>query len=76
MRDKLSQLAMAKIQPSVAASRQLAEQMQKEYSDPEKVRAMREQAEAARKAVQQQQSTSSRQANRKKAEDLEKELGL
>jgi hypothetical protein len=57
------------------AGRQLAEQMQKEYSDPAKVQAMREQAEAARKATQEQQAAS-KAANKKKADDLEKDLGL
>jgi hypothetical protein len=74
-RDKVSKLTMQKMQPAMDASRQLAEQMQKEYSDPAKVQAMREQAEAARKAMQEQQA-SSRAANKKKADDLEKELGL
>ncbi len=74
-RDKVSQATMKKMQPSMEAGRQLAEQMQKEYSDPAKVQAMREQAEAARKAMQEQQA-SSKATNKKKADELEKELGL
>ena len=58
MRDKLSQLALQRMQPSMEAGRQLAEEMQKEYGDPAKVQALREQAEAARKVMQEQQAGS------------------
>jgi hypothetical protein len=74
-REKLNQAAMQKLQPSIDAAQKQAAELQKEFSDPAKVQAMREQAEAARKTMQQQQA-SSKSANKKAADDLEKELGL
>ena len=74
-RQKQSEVAMQKMQPQIDAAQRQAAEMQKELSDPAKVQAMREQAEAARKAMQQQQA-SSKAANKKAAADLEKELGL
>lgn len=75
MRDRQGQVAMQKMQPSIDEAKRQAEELQKQFSDPEKVKAMREQAEAARQSIQKEQA-SSKQANRKSAEDLEKELGL
>jgi hypothetical protein len=74
-RTKQNQLAMQKMQPSIDAAKRQAEELQKQFSDPAKVQAMREQAEAARRSLQQQQAAS-KQANKKSAAELEKELGL
>jgi colicin import membrane protein len=74
-RQKQNQLAMQKMQPQIDAAQRQAAELQKEFSDPAKVQAMREQAEAARKALQQQQA-SAKAANKKAADELEKELGL
>jgi hypothetical protein len=70
-REKQNQLAMQKMQPSIDEMQRQAAELQKQYSDPAKVQAMREQAEAARKSIQQQKA-----GNKKGADDLEKELGL
>jgi hypothetical protein len=74
-RDTQQRLAMTKMQPSIDAAQRHAEEIQKQYSDPAKVQAMREQAEAMRKALQQQQQTKA-PSNAKRADDLESELGL
>jgi hypothetical protein len=74
-RTKQNQLAMQKMQPSIDAAKRQAEELQKQFSDPAKVQAMSEQAEAARKSLQQQQAAS-KQGNKKSAAELEKELGL
>ena len=77
VRAKRDQLAMQKMQPGIDAAKRQAEEMQKQFGDPAKVQAMRDQAEAARKSLQQrQQQGATKQANRKSAEELEKELGL
>jgi hypothetical protein len=68
-------LAMQKMQPSIDQARKQAEAIQKEYSDPAKVAAMKQQAEAARQAMQADQAAS-KAKNKKAADDLEKELGL
>ena len=75
---KVQQQAMQKMQPGIDKALKQAEEMQKQFGDPAKVQAMREQAEAARKAMQQQQSQANAKSasNKKSAEDLEKELGL
>lgn len=74
-RDAQQRVAMAKMQPSIDAAQRHAEALKKEYSDPAKVQAMREQAEAMRKTLQQQQQSNAK-SNAKRAEDLESELGL
>jgi hypothetical protein len=74
-RDQLKKNAMAKMQPTIDDMQRQAEQLRAQYSDPAKVKAMQEQAEAMRKSLQQQQA-SAKQANKKSAGDLEKELGL
>jgi myosin heavy subunit len=74
-REKQNQVAMQKMQPSIDQLQRQAAELQKQYSDPAKVQAMREQAEAARKSIQQQQAAS-KAANKKGADDLEKQLGL
>ena len=66
---------MTKMQPSIDAAQRHAEELKKEYSDPAKVQAMREQAEAMRKSMQQQQQSNAK-SNAKRADDLESELGL
>ena len=75
VRQRGQQAAMQKMQPSIDQMRKQAEALQTQYGDPAKVAEMQRQAEAARKAMQEQQATS--KANSKKsAADLEKELGL
>jgi hypothetical protein len=73
--DKQQQIVMLKMQPSIDAAKRHAEQIQKEYSDPAKIQAMREQAEAMRKSLQQQQQANAK-TKAKSADDLERELGL
>jgi hypothetical protein len=75
---RASQLAMQKMQPSIDQAQKQAEEFRKQYGDPAKVQAMRDQAEAARKAMQQQQAQANAKSasNKKSSEQLEKELGL
>jgi hypothetical protein len=75
VQDRQQQLAMQKMQPSIDQARKQAEAMQKQFSDPAKVAEMKQQAEAARKAMQQDQAAA-KAKNKKSADDLEKELGL
>jgi hypothetical protein len=76
MRDKQAQIAQQKVQPAIDEAQRQAAELQKAFSDPAQVQAMREQAEAAKKSLQQQQTPAAKAANKKKADDLEKELGL
>jgi hypothetical protein len=73
--DQAQQAAMAKMQPSIDHMRQQAEQMQKDFSDPAKVKAMQEQARQMQKAMQAQQQANAK-TKTKSADDLEQELGL
>ena len=75
---KMSQQTMQKLQPSIDQAQKQAAELKKQYGDPAKVQAMREQAEAARKAMQQQQAQANAKSasNKKSAEQLERELGL
>lgn len=80
-RDRNTQLVQQKMQPSIDQARKQAEEIQKQFSDPAKVEEMKRQAAAAAKAIQEQKDSPATQAarkeaNRKSAEDLEKELGL
>jgi hypothetical protein len=80
-RDRNHQLMAQKMQPSMDQARKQAEEMQKQFGDPAKVEEMKKQAAAAAKAMQEQQGSPAAQAarkeaNRKSADDLEKELGL
>jgi hypothetical protein len=79
-RDRMQQVAMQKMQPQMEAAQKQAEAMAAQFGDPAKVEEMRKNAEAMRKALQDQQAASSgsgaKAANKKSAEDLEKELGL
>jgi hypothetical protein len=63
------------MQPQIDSAQQQAAQMQREFSDPAKVEAMRQQALAMQKRLQEQQKTQAK-TNARKADDLEKELGL
>ena len=72
---KQQQLSMQKMQPSIDEARKQAEALQKQFSDPAQVEAMRRQAEAARQSLQQQQQEAKKR-NQRSAEELEKELGL
>jgi hypothetical protein len=74
-RDAQQRLAMAKMQPSIDAAQQQAEAMKKQFEDPAKVQAMREQAEAMRRSLQQQQQQNAKSAAQR-ADELESELGL
>jgi hypothetical protein len=80
-RDRNAQLVQQKMQPSIDQARKQAEEIQKQFSDPAKVEEMKRSAAAAAKAIQEQKESPAAQAarkeaNRKSAEDLEKELGL
>jgi hypothetical protein len=75
VRERGRQAAMTKMQPQIDQARKQADAIAKEYSDPAKVAEMQKQAEAMRKAMQQQQA-GAKAGNRKAADDLEKELGL
>ena len=73
--EQARQAAMTKMQPQMDQMRKQAEDMQKAFSDPEKVKEMQRQAQEMQKAMQAQQQANQR-TNAKKADDLEKELGL
>jgi hypothetical protein len=73
--EQARKLAMAKAQPSIDAMQKQAEAIRQQYSDPKKVQEMKDQAEAMKKALQQQQA-GAKQNNQKSAAELEKELGL
>jgi hypothetical protein len=75
VRERGRQVTMKKMQPQIDQARKQADAIAKEYSDPAKVAEMQKQAEAMRKSMQQQQA-GAKAANKKGAEDLEKELGL
>jgi hypothetical protein len=71
---------MQKMQPSIDAARKQAEELQKQFGDPAQVAAMRAQAEATRKNLQQQQLAMQKMqptldAARKQAEELQKQFG-
>lgn len=74
-RAKSQQLSMQRMQPAIEEARKQAEELQKQFDDPAQVEAMRKQAEAARQSLQQQRANAEK-GNRKRAEDLEDELGL
>lgn len=71
--DMLKQAMQAKLQPSMDAMQRQAAQIQAQFSDPERIKAMKAQAEAARTGLQQQPAS---RKQSKSADDLEKELGL
>jgi hypothetical protein len=73
--DTQQKVAMTRMQPQIDQMKQQAEHLQKQYSDPAKVQAMKDQALAAQKSMQQQRQGNAK-ANAKKADDLEKELGF
>jgi hypothetical protein len=73
--DQAQQVAMTKMQPSIDQMQKQAAEMQKAFSDPEKVKAMQQQAREMQKSIQAQQQANAK-GNAKKADDLEKELGL
>jgi hypothetical protein len=52
-RERMQQLAMAKLQPSIEQMQQQAEQLRAAYSDPARIQAMREQALAMKKSLEQ-----------------------
>jgi hypothetical protein len=73
--EESKQLAMAKMQPSIDQMQRQAAQLQKELSDPAKVKAMQEQARALQRSIQEQQKANAA-SKTARADDLEKELGL
>jgi hypothetical protein len=73
--DQAQQIAMTKMQPNIDEMQKQAAEMQKAFSDPEKVKAMQQQAREMQKAIQAQQQANAK-SNARKADDLEKELGL
>ena len=74
-RDRQQQQAMARMQPTMDAMQKHAAELQKQFSDPEKVKAMQAQAEAMRKSLEQQQQANAK-TSAKRADDLEKEVGM
>jgi hypothetical protein len=74
-RDAQQRVAMARMQPSIDQMKKQAEALQKQYSDPAKVQAMRDQARAMEARFRQQQQANAKRGA-KKADELEKELGL
>jgi len=74
-RDRMQAVAMQKMQPSIGQAQKQAEALAAQYGSPEQVAELRKQAEAARKAMQEQQAAS-KASNRKSADDLSKDLGL
>jgi hypothetical protein len=75
VREAQQKLAMNKMQPSIDQMKKQAEEMQQQFGDPAKVQAMREQALAMQKSLQQQRQTNA--GNKaKSAAELEKELGI
>jgi hypothetical protein len=75
VREAQQKLAMNKMQPSIDQMKKQAEAMQKQFGDPAKVQAMREQALAMQKSLQQQRQTNA-ENQAKSAAELEKELGI
>lgn len=69
-RDRMQQAAITKMQPSIDQMQRQAELMRAQYSDPETIRALQNQAEAMRNALQ------DRRNGANNAAELEKELGL
>lgn len=63
------------MQLNIDDARRQAERVHKQFSDPAKAQAMREQAEAIRKSLQEQQQSSAKR-NAQRTDDLESELGL
>lgn len=76
-RQKQQQYAMQRMQPSIDAAQKQAEELQKQFSDPKAVEAMRKQALEAQAAIQAQRKQQQKNGDKKKsAEELEKELGM
>jgi hypothetical protein len=71
MREQQQQLAMSRVQPSIDAARRQVEELQKAFSDPQKIKELQEQARQMQKALEAQQ-----RANTNSADDLERELGI
>jgi len=74
-REQQQQHVKAKLQPSMDRMQKQAEELQKAFSDPKAVAQMQEQARQMQKALQEQQQANAK-GNAKKADDLERELGL
>jgi len=74
-RDEQQRVAMARMQPSIDQMKKQAEALQKQYSDPAKAQAMRDEARAMQARFSQQQQANAK-SGAKKADELEKELGL
>jgi hypothetical protein len=74
-REQSRKNGMAAMQPSIDEMKRQAEQLRAQYSDPAKIKAMQEQARAMQATIKQDQAAA-KQANKKSAAELEKELGL
>lgn len=68
------QLAQQKVQPDIDAAQRVAANLREQYSDPDKVDALRKQAQAAQTAAQAQRPGTA--VSTPSAADLQKELGL
>jgi hypothetical protein len=73
VRSAQQQAAMQQMQPSLDAARTQLEGLLQQFGDPAAVEALRQQAEAARRSLEQ---SSSPQSGRQSAEELERALGL
>lgn len=74
VRSLQQQAAMQQMQPSLDAAREQANALRERFGDPAQVEALRKQAEAARRSLEQQSRSPA--SSRKSAEELERELGL
>lgn len=74
VRDRQAQLARQQVQPTIDEAMRQAAAIQQAFSDPAQVEAMRQQALAAQRAMQEQAASQGTKASR--AEDLERELGM
>jgi hypothetical protein len=74
-RDRMSQLAKQQMAPSIEQAQQQAEELRRQYGDPAQVEAMKRDAEATRRALQEQQAAGAAESSRK-ADELADELGI
>lgn len=73
-RDRQNQLAKQKMQPAIDEATRQAQAIKTGFGSPAQIEAMKKQAQDAAKAMQQQKPDNKDRA--KKADDLDKELGL
>jgi hypothetical protein len=75
IRQQRADFAMQKMQPSIDEANRQAQELARNFSDPAAIEAMRAQAVAARQQIEREREAA-KQTNRKKADELETELGL